>query len=55
MTKSGEQNCQRVIKRQLSLLRICLQLAQTKTGLLMRFLFTLDFQAAQILESDRRC
>ena len=36
MTKSDEQDCQRVIERQLSLLRSCLQLAQTKTGLLMR-------------------
>ena len=36
MTKSDEQNCQRVIQRQLSLLRDCLKLAQTKTGLLMR-------------------
>ena len=36
MTKSDEQNCQRVIRHQLTLLRSCLKLAQTKTGLLMR-------------------
>ena len=36
MTKSDEQDCQRVIQHQLSLLRSCLDLAQTKTGLLMR-------------------
>jgi hypothetical protein len=36
MTKSDEQNCQIVIQHQLSLLRTCLKLAQTKTGLLMR-------------------
>jgi FlgN protein len=36
MTKSDEQNCQRVVRHQLTLLRSCLKLAQTKTGLLMR-------------------
>ena len=36
MTNSDEQNCQRFIQHQLSLLRSCLKLAQTKTGLLMR-------------------
>jgi hypothetical protein len=36
MMKSKEQNCQRVMKQQLNLLRSCLKLAQTKTGLLMR-------------------
>jgi hypothetical protein len=36
MTKSEEQNCQRVLRHHLSLLRNCLQLAKTKTGLLMR-------------------
>ena len=35
MTKSDEQNCQRVMQHRLSLLRSCLRLAQTKTGLLM--------------------
>ena len=33
---NDEQNCQRVMHHQLSLLRNCLKLAQTKTGLLMR-------------------
>jgi hypothetical protein len=36
MTKTDEQNCQRVMQHQLGLLRSCLRLAQTKTGLLMR-------------------
>ena len=36
MTKSDEQNCQRVMQDQLGLLRSCLRLAQMKTGLLMR-------------------
>lgn len=35
MTKSGEQNYLRVIQHELSLLRSCLKLLQTKTGLLM--------------------
>jgi hypothetical protein len=36
MTNSDEQNCQRVMHHRLCLLRSCLKLAQTKTGLLMR-------------------
>jgi hypothetical protein len=36
MTKSDEQNCQRVMQHQLGLLRSCLRLAQKKTVLLMR-------------------
>jgi hypothetical protein len=36
MTKSDEQNCQRVMQHQLGFLRSCLRLAQKKTVLLMR-------------------
>ena len=54
MTMSDEQNCQLVMQHQLSLLRNCLKLAQTKTGFLMRHdlsgLEAILVQEAEVME-----